>query len=399
MNSYNFLIVGAGYSGLTVAERLCTQTGANCLVVDKRNHIGGNAYDKYDDHGVLIHKYGPHYFRTNSPRIKDYLSQFTEWHPVDYKILSWTEGRYWNFPINLNTFEQLIGRKSTSAEMEAWLAIKRIPIDNPTNSEEVIISQVGWELYEKFFKGYTLKQWKRHPKDLDASVCGRIPIRTNRNDRYLVEEFQALPSDGYTRLFERMISACGEKLTIILNTDYRKILPSTKFNHLIYTGSIDDFFDKRFGNLPYRSLRFEEESFTAEQLQKRKIISGTNYFWQPAMQVNYPNEEDYTRIVEIKHATGQVCSNTTIVREYPDDYTDGKEPFYPIPATDATSSYKKYKDLADIAQRNPFVVPSIPKSSGCTGISFIGRLATYRYYNMDQVVGMALTEFEKIRKK
>ena len=195
---FDYLIVGAGFAGLTAAERLCSQYGKTCLVVEKRAHIGGNAYDHYDDSGVLIHTYGPHYFRTNSPRIKDYLSEFTEWHPVDYKILSRSEGRYWNFPINLNTFEQLVGHPATSEEMEAWLEENRVPIENPANSEEVIISQVGWDLYEKFFKGYTLKQWKRHPKDLDASVCGRIPIRTNRDDRYLREEFQALPKAGYT---------------------------------------------------------------------------------------------------------------------------------------------------------------------------------------------------------
>jgi len=214
MLKFDNLIVGAGFSGLTFAERMATQRGETSLLVEKRNHIGGNAYDKYDDHGVLIHTYGPHYFRTNSPKIKDYLSQFTEWHPVDYWILSCSEGRYWNFPINLNTFEQIVGRSSTTEEMEAWLEAKRVPIENPSNSEEVIISQVGWELYEKFFKGYTIKQWKRHPKELDASVCGRIPIRTNRDDRYLREEFQALPKAGYTRMFERMFAACGDKVKI-----------------------------------------------------------------------------------------------------------------------------------------------------------------------------------------
>ncbi|MEI8340785.1 MAG: UDP-galactopyranose mutase [Verrucomicrobiota bacterium] len=377
---FDYLIVGAGFAGLTAAERLCTQFGKKCLVVEKRDHIGGNAYDHYDDHGVLIHTYGPHYFRTNSLRIKDYLSQFTQWHPVDYAILSHTENRYWNFPINLNTFEQIIGRESTSEEMEAWLEDNRVPIENPANSEEVIISQVGWELYEKFFKGYTLKQWKRHPKDLDASVCGRIPIRTNRDDRYLREEFQALPEAGYTRMFERMVAACGDQLKILLKTDYREIMPHLEFDHMIYTGPIDEYFDNCFGQLPYRSLRFENESFTPEQLVERESISGKRGFWQPAMQVNYPNEEEYTRIVEVKHATGQLCENTTIVREYPDDFGPGKEAYYPIPAPDAALLYKRYKEKADAE----------------AGVSFIGRLATYRYYNMDQVVGMALAEIDKL---
>lgn len=380
---FDYLIVGSGIAGLTAAERLCTQHGKRCLIVEKRGHIGGNAYDRYDDHGVLIHQYGPHYFRTNSPRIKDYLSQFTEWHPVDYTILSHTGGAYWKFPINLNTFEQIIGRESTSEEMEAWLEEKRVPIENPANSEEVIISQVGWELYEKFFKGYTLKQWKRHPKDLDASVCGRIPIRTNRDDRYLREEFQALPKAGYTRMFERMVDACGDGLRIVLKTDYRELLPYLSYDRVIYTGPIDEFFDNRFGQLPYRSLRFENESFGPDALKEREAIAGKAGFWQPAMQVNYPNEEEYTRIVELKHATGQLCTNTTIVREYPDDFGPGKEPYYPIPAPDAAALYKKYKELADAEK----------------GVSFIGRLATYRYYNMDQVVGMALAEVDKIEPK
>lgn len=381
--NFDYLIVGSGIAGLTAAERLCTQHGKRCLIVEKRGHIGGNAYDRYDDHGVLIHQYGPHYFRTNSPRIKDYLSQFTEWHPVDYTILSHTGGAYWKFPINLNTFEQIIGRESTSEEMEAWLEEKRVPIENPANSEEVIISQVGWELYEKFFKGYTLKQWKRHPKDLDASVCGRIPIRTNRDDRYLREEFQALPKAGYTRMFERMVDACGDGLRIVLKTDYRELLPYLSYDRMIYTGPIDEFFDNRFGQLPYRSLRFENESFGPDALKEREAIAGKAGFWQPAMQVNYPNEEEYTRIVELKHATGQLCTNTTIVREYPDDFGPGKEPYYPIPAPDAAALYKKYKELADAEK----------------GVSFIGRLATYRYYNMDQVVGMALAEVDKIEPK
>jgi UDP-galactopyranose mutase len=395
------LIVGAGFSGLTIAERLTTQQGKTCLIVEKRDHLGGNAYDKYDEAGVLVHTYGPHYFRTNAPRIVDYLSQFTEWHPVDYKILSYSDGRYWNFPINLNTFEQFLGRPSTSEEMEAWLAEKRVPIENPANSEEVIVSQVGWELYEKFFKGYTLKQWRRHPKDLDASVCGRIPIRTNRDDRYLREEFQAIPKDGYTAMFERMVAACGDKLEIRLNTEFRDILPQVEFKHLVYTGPIDEYYDYCHGRLPYRSLRFEPESFTPKQLAD--LRSPVSYlpapagFYQPAMQVNYPNDEEFTRIVEIKHATGQQCANTTIVREYPDDFGPGKEAYYPIPAPDSAALYQKYKSLTET---DPF--PSHLSSmlqAPCSmppSVHFIGRLATYRYYNMDQVVGMALKESEKI---
>ena len=382
MRHVDYFIVGSGFSGLTFAERLATQSGKTSLVVDRRNHLGGNAYDEYDAAGVLIHRYGPHYFRTNSSLIRDYLSQFTEWHQVNYEILSYSDGRYWNFPINLNTFEQFLGRSSTSEEMEQWLAEHRVPIAHPANSEEMIVSQVGWELYEKFFKGYTLKQWKCSPRELDASVCGRIPIRTNRDNRYLQEEFQALPKEGYTRMFERMVAACGDKVTLQLETDYREVLSSVTFDHMIYTGAIDDYFNCCYGPLPYRSLRFEPESFTKEQLSAREKISGKKGFWQSAMQVNYPNEEAFTRIVEMKHATEQQCDNTTIVREYPDDYEPGKEAYYPIPAPDAAALYQRYKMLAD----------------GEKKVSFIGRLATYRYYNMDQVVGMVLAEFKKLEK-
>jgi len=380
--SWNFdvVIVGAGFSGLTVAERVISEQGKSCLIIEKRSHLGGNAYDFYDDHGVLIHKYGPHYFRTNSDKVREYLSRFTEWHPVDYKILSFVDGQFWNFPINLNTFEQFIGRPSTTDEMEDWIEAHRVKIETPANSEEVIISQVGWELYEKFFKGYTIKQWQREPRDLDASVCGRIPIRTNRDDRYLREDFQALPAAGYTRLFEKMVDTCGAKLKIILNSDFREVLPHISYKHLVYTGPIDEYFDCCFGPLPYRSLRFERESFTSQTLKGREGIARKKGFWQPAMQVNYPNTESYTRIVEIKHATGQTCENTTIVKEYPENFGPGKEPYYPIPAFDAAAIYSKYKEKAAFEKN----------------VSFIGRLATYRYYNMDQVVGMALKEAEKL---
>lgn len=382
MKKYDYLIVGAGLSGIVFGERICSQLGKTCLMLDTRDHVGGNCYDYYDDAGVLIHKYGPHYFRTNAPRIVDYLSEFTEWHDVEYKIKSWADGRFWNFPINLNTFEQLIGRPSTSEEMAEWLESHRVPFESPKNSEEVILDQVGHKLYEKFFLGYTKKQWKRHPRDLDASVCGRIPIRTNRDDRYLKEEFQAIPKAGYTAMFDRMIEKCGSKLEIRLNTDYRDLKEMIEWDRMIYTGPVDQYFDCCYGELPYRSLRFEHESFDEEQLKERESVSGQAGFYQPAMQVNYPNDFDYTRIVEVKHATGQQCASTTIVKEYPEDFGPGKEPYYPVPNDSSKELYKKYKALADQE----------------SGVSFVGRLATYRYYNMDQIVGMALAEFEKLRK-
>jgi UDP-galactopyranose mutase len=363
---FDFLIVGAGFAGSVLAERIASQLGKTCLIVEKRNHIGGNAYDHYDGAGVLLHTYGPHYFRTNSQRIIDYLSQFTEWREVEYKILSWTNGRYWQFPINLNTFEQLIGRPSTTEEMETQLAEWRVRIDSPKNSEEVIVSQVGWKLYEMFFKNYTRKQWQRDAKELDPSVCGRIPIRTNRDNRYLSEKFQALPKNGYTPMFQKMLS--NPKIEVRLNTDFREARAQVQFKRLIYTGPIDEYYDHCFGRLPYRSLQFEPETLAQE-------------FFQPVMQVNYPNDYEFTRIVEIKHATGQRLPWTTIVREYPQNFGPGREPYYPIPAPDARALYSKYAERAGLEK----------------DITFVGRLATYRYYNMDQIVGMALAEFDRLR--
>lgn len=363
--TYDYLIVGAGFAGAVLAERLASQRDATCLVIDRRDHVGGNAYDFTDPAGVLIHAYGPHYFRTNSQRIVDYLSRFTEWHHVDYRILSWTDGKYWPFPINLNTFEMLLGRPSTSEEMAATLAAWRLPIAEPRNSEEVILAQVGPRLYEMFFKNYTRKQWRRDPRELDPSVCGRIPIRTNRDDRFVTDNFQALPARGFTAMFEKMLA--HPRIDLRLRTDYREARGQLRHRHLIYTGPIDAYFDYCFGPLAYRSLRFERETHERE-------------FFQPAMQVNFPNDHDFTRVVEIKHATGQQLPVTTIVREFPEDYAVGKEPFYPIPAPDTRALYERYAALG----------------KQTAGVTFVGRLATYRYYNMDQVVGMALAEFDRL---
>ena len=376
----DFLIVGAGFSGLVLAERLSNELGASCLLVERRGHIGGNAYDEYDDHGVLIHKYGPHYFRTDKQPVLDYLSRFTAWRPAHYQILSWTKSRYWRFPVNLNTFEQLIGHPATEEEFKAYLEKVRVPIASPANSEDVIVSQIGWELYELFFKGYTQKQWRKSPAELDASVCARIPIRTNRDDRYLREPFQALPAAGYTRLFERLLAACKHTM-VLFNADYREVRQHVHAKKLIYTGAIDEFYDYRAGVLPYRSLRFETEHFTGEQLAGRESIAGKRGFWQPALQVNYPNEFDYTRIVETKHITGQTCDGTTIVREYPLDYVRGGEAYYPIPHAASQRQFQAYAEIAS-ADRDVY---------------FAGRLATYKYYNMDQVVDASLALAERIK--
>jgi UDP-galactopyranose mutase len=364
--NFDYLIVGAGFAGAVLAERLASQCNASCLVIDKRNHIGGNAYDACAPSGVRLHHYGPHYFRTNSDRVVRYLSQFTEWRPVEYKILSWTDGRFWQFPITLTTFEQWIGRASSPAEMASTLAQWRLPIAQPANAEEMVTSQLGVRLYEKFFKNYTIKQWGRDPKQLDASICARIPVRTNRDDRYFSEKFQALPREGYTRLFCKLLT--HRNIELRLGTEYQAIRPHVRCRHTIYTGPIDEYFGHCFGPLPYRSLRFEWETFERE-------------FFQPVVQVNYPNDYRFTRIVEIKHATGQSIPLTTIVREYPESHGPGREAFYPVPARDSQARYRQYESMARLQTR----------------VSFIGRLAAYRYYNMDQVVALALAEFERLR--
>ncbi|RYD35907.1 MAG: FAD-binding protein [Verrucomicrobiaceae bacterium] len=380
MQSIDVLIAGAGFSGLVVAQRL-SEAGLKCVILERRGHLGGNAYDKPDKNGVLYHCYGPHYFRTNSKAVRDYLSRFTEWHPADYRVKSRTHGKYWSFPVNLATFEQLTGRPATEEEFIAWLETERVPCAHPANSEEVILASAGRTFYELFFQGYTLKQWARHPRELDASVCSRIPIRTIRDDHYLREEFQALPAEGFTRLFERM-SEASPGLEIHLNTDFLTERHRWQPRHTVFTGPVDAYFNHAHGHLPYRSLRFEVEALSADDLrtQKREAVSGSPGHWQPALQVNYPNDEEFTRIVEIKHATGQQTPHTNIVREYPLPADAAHEPYYPIPAPDTRAQYEKYRTAA--AQEK--------------NTSFIGRLATYHYFNMDQVVALAMKEADRL---
>jgi UDP-galactopyranose mutase len=377
---FDYLIVGAGFSGLVAAERLCHQYGKRCLVVDKRDHIGGNAYDHKDPYGVLIHPYGPHYFRTNSDQVLTYLSQFTKWIPGNYRVHARTRNQFWSFPVNLKTFEQYLGRSASSEEMETWLSEHRIHFDEVLNSEQAVLQRFGPEFFELFFEGYTLKQWQRPARELHPSVCNRIPLRTNRDDRYLSEKHQVLPADGYTRLFENIVDACGERLTLQLKTDYRDVRDHVTYSHMIFTGPIDSYFDHRFGPLPYRSLRFEFEHKTAAELPgdvSQHIPPG---FFQPVVQVNYPGKEPWTRIVETKHITGQSISGSTLAREFPEDYGPGKEPYYPIPFQASQALYAKYKTEADKLDQ----------------VSFLGRLGTYTYLNMDQVTAMALKAVDRL---
>ncbi|MEO6092908.1 MAG: UDP-galactopyranose mutase [Novosphingobium sp.] len=360
---YDVMVVGAGFAGSVMAERLATQLNKRVLVVDRRPHIGGNAYDRHDEAGLLIHQYGPHIFHTNSAEIFDYLSQFTAWRPYEHRVLAKVDDMLVPIPINRTTINALYKLElTTDAEAESFLASRAEPVATIETSEDVVISAVGRELYEKFFRGYTRKQWGLDPSQLDKSVTSRVPTRTNTDDRYFGDRFQAMPAEGYTRMFERMLD--HPNIDLLLGVDYAEVRSAYAHDHLVFTGPIDEYFDYRFGKLPYRSLRFEHETLEQE--------------WsQPVAVVNYPDPEvPYTRITEYKHLTGQQHPRTSITREYPQ--ADG-DPYYPIPREENQALFKRYETLA----RNE------------PGTTFVGRLATYRYYNMDQIVGQALATFRR----
>lgn len=359
---FDYLIVGAGFSGSVIAERLASQSGKKVLVVDKRNHIGGNAYDHYDDHGILIHKYGPHIFHTNSREVFEYLSQFTQWRPYEHRVLTSVDGQLLPIPINLDTINQLYGMNLNSFEVAKFFQTIAEPKEYIRTSEDVVISKVGKELYTKFFQGYTRKQWGLDPSELDKSVIARVPTRTNRDNRYFTDTYQAMPLHGFTRMFAKMLD--HPNIKVMLNTDYREIKQVIPYREIIYTGPIDEFFDYRYGKLPYRSIDFQHETHNTP-------------VFQPAPVINYPNEHLYTRITEFKYLTGQEHTKTSIVYEFPQAEGD---PYYPVPRPENSEIYKKYKALADATP----------------GVYFVGRLATYKYYNMDQCVAQALFVYQQI---
>lgn len=361
---YDYAIVGAGFAGSVLAERLASQHDAKVLIIDRRDHIGGNAYDRLDDAGLLIHQYGPHIFHTNSDEIVAYLSQFTQWRPYEHRVLAEVRGMLVPIPINRTTLNRLFDLALSSDEEAArYLAARAEPVSDIRTSEDVVVNAVGRELYELFFRGYTRKQWGMDPSELDRSVTARIPTRTGVDDRYFGDVHQMMPADGYTAMFERMLD--HPNIERSLGTDWRDVRDQVDAGHLIFTGPVDEYFDYRFGKLPYRSLRFEHRTVDAEQVQ-------------PVAVVNYPDEAvPYTRVTEYKHLTGQQHAATSLTYEYPAAEGD---PFYPIPRPENQELYKKYEALAD---RTP-------------NVSFVGRLATYRYYNMDQVVGQALATFRRL---
>lgn len=358
---FDYLIVGAGFAGSVLAERLARDADQQVLLCDVRPHIGGNAYDHYNDDGILVHKYGPHIFHTNSAEVFAYLSQFTDWRPYQHRVRASVDGQLVPIPINLDTINALYGLNLTALEVGEFLAARAEPRDPIRTAEDVVVNAVGQELYEKFFRGYTRKQWGRDPAELDASVTARVPTRTNRDDRYFTDTYQAMPLHGYTRLFERMLD--HPNIRILLNTDYRDIAGLIPYRHLIYTGPVDAFFDYRYGMLPYRSLRFQHETHDTPVYQSAPVI-------------NYPNEYAYTRVTEFKYLTGQEHPKSSIVYEYPEEEGD---PYYPVPCPENAALYRRYKALADATPE----------------VTFVGRLATYKYYNMDQVVAQALAVYTK----
>ena len=360
---YDYLVVGAGLAGSTIAERLASQLGATVLVIDKRSHIAGNTYDPLDADGLRYHAYGPHIFHTNSSAVVAYLGAFTQWRPYEHRVLVRVADTLVPLPINRTTINRLYGLELDESGVAAFLAARALPIARVENSEQAILSRVGRELYETFFRGYTCKQWGIHPSQLDATVCGRIPTRTGDDDRYFTDAFQAMPADGFAAMVGAMLA--HRKIDVVTGLDYRAAVDRVRFRHVVYTGPIDEFFDERFGKLPYRSLRFEFET--------RDVA------WvQPVGCVNEPSEAvPFTRTTEYKHLTGQSHAKTILSREYPCAQGD---PFYPIPRPDNRELYRKYAALAE-KQR---------------GVTFVGRLAEYKYYNMDQVVASALATFDDL---
>src|SRR3954468_22468703 len=365
---YDVLVAGAGYAGSVVAERLASQRGLSVLVVDRRDHIAGNAYDYVDEHGVLVHRYGPHIFHTNSAKVVDYLSQFTEWRPYEHRVLARVDGKFLPMPINRTTINRLYELDlTTEEEVSRFLEERAEPVDYIRTSEDVVVAKVGRELYEKFFRGYTRKQWQRDPSELHSSVCARIPIRTNTDDRYFTDAFQKMPVDGYTAMFERILD--HPNIDVRLETAYEDVSGEVEHDQLVYTGPIDKFFDYRFGKLPYRSLEFD--------LVNEPTPDGGHV--PPVTSVNEPSEDvPYTRRTEFRQMTGQEQhDSSTYAVEYPRAEGD---PYYPIPRDDTRALYRQYEALGQ----------ELPN------VTFVGRLARYQYLNMDQVVGQALSTAEKL---
>ncbi|NLO19508.1 MAG: UDP-galactopyranose mutase [Ignavibacteria bacterium] len=367
---YDFMIVGAGFAGTVLAERITSELNKKVIIVDKRNHVGGNCYDYYDTNGVLVHKYGPHAFHTNSKQVWEYLSNYTSWHFYSHKVLAYVDGKKIPLPFNFNSldilFPKKIAERFANTLLEHYEFGTKIPILKMLESQNSDIKFLAEFIYNKVFHFYTIKQWGLTPEELDSSVSSRVPIYLSRDDRYFQDSFQAIPKAGYTALFNNLLSS--KNIHLVLNADYRDLIDSIEFDKLIYTGEVDAFFDYLHGSLPYRSLKFD--------LQQKEM----EYF-QELAQVNYPNEFDFTRITEFKHFLNRGAAGTTIAIEYPETYNpELNEPYYPVPTIENQYIFEKYKkEMQKLAD----------------SVIFLGRLAGYKYYNMDQIVGASLETFEK----
>lgn len=364
---YDYLIVGAGLSGCTLAERLANQLDKKVLIVEKHNHIGGHCFDRYNDDGILVQIYGPHIFHTKIERVWKYVNRFTAFNHYEHRVLSHVREMDVYFPINLDTMEKITGRSFTPESLKEYFEKKRIKIDEKDikNSRDVVLSQVGEEVYNLFVRDYTKKQWGVYPEELDAQVLRRIPVRYNRDTRYFDDPWQGIPVHGYYHIFERMTHS--PNIHVLLQTDYKDIIDDVRFDRLVYTGPVDYFFDYAFGKLPYRSMRFKFETLDMEQFQAASVV-------------NYPKDNDFTRITEYKHFYFQEHHKTTICYEYPQSEGD---PYYPIPRGDNRKLYEKY-NAAAAKLKNTY---------------FIGRLAEYKYINMDQAINNALELFDRLNKK
>lgn len=358
----DYLIVGAGFAGATCA-RVLADAGKRVKVIDKRSHIAGNAYDCFDDHGVLIHQYGPHIFHTNSQKVFEFLSRFTDWREYEHRVLAKVKDKLLPIPINQTTINNLYGLDLDEKGVAEFFERVREPRDPVRTSEDAVLNSVGRELCDTFFSGYTRKQWGLELSDLSASVAARIPVRTNKDDRYFTDRFQTMPEDGYTAMFQRMLD--HENIEVMLGMDFLTVRERFDGVKKIFTGPIDEYFGCCYGKLPYRSLRFEHQHFPGVETSQ---ITGT---------INYPNDHDFTRVTEFKHLTGQSHAGTSVVREY--SSADG-DPYYPIPNPAHEELFKRYQELAEKDNQTIFV----------------GRLAQYRYYNMDQVVAAALHVCESL---
>lgn len=369
LDDVDVLVCGAGPAGCVVAERAASVLGWKVLVVDQRPHVAGNCYDSAHANGVMIHNYGPHYFRTADPDIVRYLSRFTDWTPANYEAKSYVGGRLYPFPINRTTLEQFFGEPLDEPAAARLLERKRLPIPTPRNSEEFVLSRVGPELYQAFYRNYTRKQWGLDPRDLDAGVCGRLPVRLDRDHRYVTQPFQQMPRRGFTALFARMLR--HRNIRVLLGCPFADIRHQIRPRRAtVYTGPVDEYFGHRLGRLPYRSLRFRFTPYQAEYVQQ-------------CVQVNYPNDFGFTRSVEIKHVTGQQHPHTVVSYETPSATGD---PYYPIPTDGSAALYQRYRTLTEAERIRRRVY-------------FVGRLAQYRYFNTDEVVKEALTCFQRMRRE